>query len=112
MASCPVCDMHPEQGRDILWLVWLAEVGVLVRKAPQPLPGSLEHPHLCLEALVCGKCVKPGLILPPGTLGSSPLLLSQAVCLTPFRSAVPKDARRPDQGSNPAENNPITKEKE
>lgn len=64
---------------------------VLVPKAPQHLPGSLEHPHFCLEALMYGKCVKLGLILPKGTLGSSPLLLSQAVSLTLLRSGVPGD---------------------
>lgn len=91
--------------------MWLGEEGVLVPKAHHPLLRPLEHLHLCCEVLVCGKCVKLGLILPRGTLGSSPLLLSQAVCLTPFRSAVPEDAWRPDQGSNPAKNNPIIKKK-
>lgn len=62
--------------------------GVFVPKACQHLPGSLEHPDFCLESLVYVKCVKLGLILPQS---SSPLLLSQAVCLTPFRSGVPGD---------------------
>lgn len=85
--------------------MWPSESGFWSPEPSSPWPSSLEHPHFCLAALVCGKCVKLGLILPQG---SSPLLLSQAVCLTPFRSAVPKDAWRPDQESNPAENNPIT----
>lgn len=56
--------MPLERGKDRLQFVWLGRGDILVPEAYQLLPGSLEHLHLSSNAPVCGKCVKPGLILP------------------------------------------------
>lgn len=73
--------MALEWGKDRLQFVWLGRGDILVPEAYQLLPGSLEHLHLSSNALVCGKCVKPGLILPWGTLtpAAQPSCLSNPV---------------------------------